>query len=481
MSDKPFDPAEFTASQPVVDGGPEPEKGVSKGLALESIRAPSNVGGKQSSVVEKLLKRPAVVERLLADHARMERLTSIYPKSLASTLEQLNRMGELHRAHIPTAASLNPFDRYRSVASVYPELGRSVDAATQIARAIERFTHGLAGQHLARFAESGVMDSIRNLAIHDMRMPSIPNSLLTVSSGFSGFSHIDGITKAGAIQSLYTKIASFDHIAESRLLYAAEAMRSPWAVDHLGRSLGVLHSYLEIGRYAGSSSPFGFESSAYLRSRLGDWRDEGDIPALDNAQVRSDFYIERGFDDELTDAPDEVVEAQLEVSELTTNWPALFEIEVFVGQEPAEIVRRRRERAAAHILTFELYVREFIGRVMSKAFGPTWWRSRLPNGLLEEWIEKRDKAVASGQPEEPLLSYADFSDYTRIVCRMDNFREVFAAFFHQVEDVRETFRRLGPIRNAAFHTRLILPIDEITLFAETKRVFYATYSAVKED
>jgi hypothetical protein len=54
-----------------------------------------------------------------------------------------------------------------------------------------------------------------------------------------------------------------------------------------------------------------------------------------------------------------------------------------------------------------------------------------------------------------LIEYADFTDYAAVICRADNWREVFSTFFNRPESVRESFQRLHPIRLDAMHARLI--------------------------
>jgi hypothetical protein len=45
------------------------------------------------------------------------------------------------------------------------------------------------------------------------------------------------------------------------------------------------------------------------------------------------------------------------------------------------------------------------------------------------WQEKKRKAMQAGGKDWPLIAYADFTDYERVICKGDNWREVFAVFF----------------------------------------------------
>ena len=133
----------------------------------------------------------------------------------------------------------------------------------------------------------------------------------------------------------------------------------------------------------------------------------------------------------------------------------------------------RARQAFDHLQRFEIAIREFIERIMQAAFGDRWMRQQLPANMLESWIDKRDKAVKAGCAEEPLINYADFTDYRAIIERRDNWTTVFKPIFGREEDVRESFQRLFPVRIATMHARLITQDDELLLLVETKRILKA--------
>lgn len=83
------------------------------------------------------------------------------------------------------------------------------------------------------------------------------------------------------------------------------------------------------------------------------------------------------------------------------------------------------------------------------------------------------QAVKGGQPEQPLIDYADFADYRQIIERKDNWNTVFKPVFGRAEDVRESFQRLFPVRIATMHARIVTQDDELLLVVETKRVLKA--------
>jgi hypothetical protein len=93
--------------------------------------------------------------------------------------------------------------------------------------------------------------------------------------------------------------------------------------------------------------------------------------------------------------------------------------------------------------------------------------------MFEEWRSKQDRAVEAGQPECPLIEYADFTQYKTIIERRDNWARVFKAVFRRPDDIRESFQRMFPLRIASMHARAIEPDDELLLMVETRRMLKA--------
>jgi hypothetical protein len=89
---------------------------------------------------------------------------------------------------------------------------------------------------------------------------------------------------------------------------------------------------------------------------------------------------------------------------------------------------------------------------------------------MTRWHEKKRKAEQAGAEERPLIEYADFTDYGQVICRADNWREVFGLFFVRPDSLRESFQRLHPIRLDTMHARLITQDDELLLHVEVKRL-----------
>lgn len=257
---------------------------------------------------------------------------------------------------------------------------------------------------------------------------------------------------------------------------AMEAMRTPWldaqrAYDSV-RGFSELQS---IGRVLDQIPAFEDKVSIALRESLGDWRDAISWPKNISTDLvaRSEFYVELGFDSDLTDFPAPAFQESVSIAGLRREPPPLI-----VGYGPPvphtddidEEALVRTNMAHDWLQRLETNLRQFIDLHMTRAFGSDWPKHRLPNKLYEEWMEKKEKAASAGRGDWPLIAFADFTDYEKIICKKDNWREVFSRLFSRPESVRESFQRLHMIRLDTMHARPIGQDDELLLYVEVKRL-----------
>lgn len=270
----------------------------------------------------------------------------------------------------------------------------------------------------------------------------------------------DALTTAGWARSM---------IGEAGTLQTAMAqLEAPWLrIDEATRSARAFADLVAIGRGIHGQSPFASEFVEALRPSLGDWRDLA-MPAVEpliDPVFRVGLYHERGFDPALTDFTVPAFEESVRVAGLETDEAT--------PSDDADDGFGRASWAFEQLRRFEVSLRRFIDRVMRDAFGDDWMKHQLPANMLDAWVAKRDKARAAGEAEQPLIDYADFSDYRPIIERRDNWNKVFKPVFGRAEDVRESFQRLFPIRIATMHARIVTLDDELLLRVETKRVLKA--------
>lgn len=263
----------------------------------------------------------------------------------------------------------------------------------------------------------------------------------------------------------------------SSIQRAMESMRTPWLdPQEAMRSMAGFAELQGIGSALVNMPSFGDSLASALRIDLGDWRDPitWRPEMFTDLVVRSDFYVGLGFDVALTDFPALAFGQSLDIAGLRREPPALVDRYGApvprLNDDDEEEGLARTNMAHDWLLRLETQLREFIDERMTKAFGADWPKRRLPNGLYEAWQEKKRKAKEAGGREWPLVAYADFTDYERVICRSDNWREIFAAFFGRPERVRESFQRLYPIRLDTMHSRPITQDDELLLYVETRRL-----------
>lgn len=265
---------------------------------------------------------------------------------------------------------------------------------------------------------------------------------------------------------------------------AAKKIQTPWLnIQDSLRSVTGFTRLQVLGSSVRGIHPYGENIASTIRSQLGDWRDVITWPReiFTDYQARADFYLERGFDPDLTDFPSDAFDESMEIAGLLRSPPAI--VEEYGEPVPSstdgdvEDGFARTNRAHDWLNRIEQQIRKFIDVLMTKQYGSEWAKHRLPNGMYDRWHDKQKKARASGRGEYSLVCYADFTEYELVICRADNWKEVFSGFFQRPEFVRETFQRLYPVRIDTMHARLITQDDELFLYAEIRRLMMVIGSA----
>jgi hypothetical protein len=264
------------------------------------------------------------------------------------------------------------------------------------------------------------------------------------------------------------------------LQQAMEAMRQPWLnAANLAQSFEGFAELQSVGQALRALPPFDERLADRLRTGLGDWQAPLCFATVDlvDPLSRTEIYLARGLDPALTAFPAAAFLEGTGIAGLRQAPPPVAarygrgEAETTVGDDEAGFSRTN----AAHdrLLRFETQLRRFIDERMSAAFGPKWTRQRVPGPMWTQWEEKRQRAREAGEPEWPLIAYADFADYVTIITRKDNWDTVFSAIFGRPMLVQESFQRLFPIRVCTMHARLITQDDELYLLVETMRLLRA--------
>ncbi len=256
---------------------------------------------------------------------------------------------------------------------------------------------------------------------------------------------------------------------------AVQSINTPWldTVNELN-SINGFARLQGIGNALRTMPTFDSNLAANLRIDLGDWREKIIYPPqiFTDPLTRNSFYEERGFNPDLTTFPNNAFEQIVTTAGLKESVPVddAYDFEPKCEEIEIEADFKRTNKAHDSLQRFETQVRKFIDEQMTEAFGPTWIKHRIDGQMSKQWEEKQAKAEANSERKWPLIAYADFTDYVKIITRKDNWREVFEDFFDRKESVQESFQRLYPIRVCTMHSRPITQDDEVYLYVETKRI-----------
>ena len=329
----------------------------------------------------------------------------------------------------------------------------------------------------------GPLSEIRRAGLFDQRS-SFHKSLAEAAHQLSKYESHFSLPRESEVFNLMKGLESssavsfFKQISEqtSGIQTMMKSMKSPWldAAESL-RSIRGFSEIQAIGLGLKTMNTFGDEFTSALRIGLGDWRDPIDWPEniFTDLNARTDFYDDLGFDSALSDFPAAAFDETVEIAGLSEEPPSLVDLYGSPLSEPTGEDERsglaRTNMAHRWLYGFETHMRRFIDEQMTKHFGTDWPKQRLPNAVYDRWSDRKQAALRSGRPEYSLIAYADFTDYEIIICKRDNWREVFVPFFMRPESVRETMQRLYPIRLDTMHARPIIQDDEVLLYVEVKR------------
>ena len=275
-------------------------------------------------------------------------------------------------------------------------------------------------------------------------------------------------------------VTALEHYRDrtTELSRAMEAMTTPWLNEQEQiRSLTGFFGLQEIGHVLNKKSIFSIESEERLRSYLGDWRGPIDWPSaiFTDPVERSYFYIDRGLDPTLTEFPVAAFDEAITIAGIKRPLPSRMDAYDYAHKHELDDEEGFERNNVAHdrLQRFESYIRSFIDQRMTAAVGENWIKHRVTGDIRQQWKDKRKKAIENGEPERPLIEYADFTDYELIIVRNDNWTEVFAPIFQRKTLVHESFQRLYPIRVCTMHARIITQEDQLYLFTETQLLLKA--------
>ena len=125
------------------------------------------------------------------------------------------------------------------------------------------------------------------------------------------------------------------------------------------------------------------------------------------------------------------------------------------------------------IAAVEQNLRATIAKRMQAQYGESWMGKQISPNVLHKCIERRQKAVASGESPLHFLQYSDFMDLKDIVVNRRHWRDVFEAIFRNKEHFQTSMERLHPIRLPLAHSRPIGIAQQFHLISEAVHILCA--------
>lgn len=418
------------------------------------------------------------MKRMLADNAAMQRAAGVADplgqhRSILDAISMQDRFSEIDRVS-RQIAGLGAIDQRLLDAAK----GINIIDTARLTGALNLDIAGIgalaagAADHLKLLA--GPLDDLHNFAAVG-NLASMRADILAMKGAYAGYAdrfrlpghdEMDWLAKAalgaGSVASHLADAATASNVFTA----AVQSMHTPWLLhDNTAQSVRAFAEIQAIGHGLRNFAPFDAALSDTLRLSLGDWRNMPSFPPaiFDNAIARSEFYVSRGFNPDLT-------EFTAEAFDETTTIAGLDAQEYSEAADDEETGLVRTNRAHDRLQRFERQLRAFIDRLMTAEFGEAWTKHQTPPGMLDNWKNAKQAAMARGGADEPPITYADFTDYIKIIERSDNWKRVFVAVFNRRESVQESFFRLFPIRISVAHARIITLDDEMYLKVEMHRL-----------
>lgn len=356
-----------------------------------------------------------------------------------------------------------------------PSIGQITASQAAISASVEMLKVGrIAADAAEQFNAIGSLSKRLKLEFPDVGLLAKHYTELFRNPMQGEFERIASAVQLATTVNLHTPYQSyFDELRR-----VVEGIHTPWVnSENALASVQGLAGLTSISKALREPShPFEKMATHLLRDQLGDWRHAHSSTVIDNPIQRSDFYLHQGLNSNLTNYPtdafDEALTATgiqpIEIKPVISSYQLFSEVEPDIDEPPTHMVA-----AYKIIYAFESRIRRFIDEIMTERYGPSWAKHRVPGDMKKDWEEKRTKALDSGEPERPLICYADFTHYEAVIVRKDNWEEVFKAVFRNKESVTESLRRLYPMRVPTMHTRIIISDDMLYLMAETRRLLTA--------
>ena len=111
----------------------------------------------------------------------------------------------------------------------------------------------------------------------------------------------------------------------------------------------------------------------------------------------------------------------------------------------------------------EEHIRVFVQDRMRESFGDNWWKTNVPGPIVKKCGERLKKEQSQRFPILPVsepIHYTNMGELKDVICRRDNFDQIFKRFFGNTESIAFKLGELIAFRNPAAHNRPILGLEQ---------------------
>ena len=271
---------------------------------------------------------------------------------------------------------------------------------------------------------------------------------------------------ARAIQPLPDHFIEVEHW-QSSVAQRMATLTAPWAMkDYLGVSIVGFSRIARLHDVSTGAAPFAPQTAEVFEEELGQ-----PVPfdADDEPEDRESAAMDAGLNPELIAFPEPVYPSVL--------FSAGFELRIeAIGNIPSEKGDDSGvfdPKHASLLQQVEYRLRKVVETELRELMGKNWYRSRVPGPTWQRWRNRKKEDRQQRGDSFPLIFYADFTDLSDIICRKDNWNEVFHRLFVSKGDLQVSLQRLSPIRKAIAHNRPLVRTDQLILFSEACRILSA--------
>jgi len=139
--------------------------------------------------------------------------------------------------------------------------------------------------------------------------------------------------------------------------------------------------------------------------------------------------------------------------------------------------QKTEELAYTTLRNLEKELRALIENKLPQHYGDNWWNAGIPQRVRKDCEEKKTRRETPypwlSEADYPLICYAGFKDYWKIISQNENWDKIFKPVFLDVACLMSRLKELERIRNDIAHNREISPDDTMKLELYTRDIIRA--------